>query len=493
MSEWPSLGRVDDHRLAESLRAGDPDALAHIFDVYGARLFDYCHALLRDRAAAADALNDALIAVQAHVTKLRDAERFRGWLYAIARNECLRMLRGPGLNRPRQEAPEQVDLMLDAEARTMLQETRQLVHGALSGLNAQEREAVDLALRHDLEVEDLAGALALTGEQAAQLLEGARVELDNALAAAIVARTGRGDCPTVAALVDSWEGPISPLIRKKLTRHIDSCPTCHERRERKVATARLLQALPVAALPHDLRQRTLHSASAPELAAERAAIAQRAEPFDAWGWPSVLDRGRRAPQNADKTGKNRLWPAMAAAACVVLVVGMVFVFLPRGGSEGTGPPQAVPSPPVDPSSVEVSPSEEPTESPSTKATTSEPSTQPTTVAPPRRPQRRPTSSRPQPRPGTLTASGCPATLDENRQGECTITLTASGGPVSWSVAGSTGDNVTLGGGDRSLAAGQSTDVTATVRLRGGGQCAAGFETVSFSPRTTARVSWTCGD
>lgn len=489
MSEWPSLGRVDDHRLAESLRAGEPEALAHIFDAYGARLFDYCHALLRDREAAAAALNDALIAAQAHIPKLRDGARFRGWLYAVARNECLRKLRGPGFERDRQEAPEAVDLMLDAEARAMLQETRQLVHNALSGLNAQEREAVDLFLRHDLDVEDLAGALALTSEQAEDLVEGARIELDNALAAAIVARTGRGECPTVASLVDSWDGPISPLIRKKLVRHIDTCATCSERRERKVATGRLLQSLPIAALPHDLRQQTLAAASAPELAARRAAIARRAEPFDQWGWPAVLDRGRRAASQApaaDRSGGARLWPAIAAAACVVLVVGAVFFLLPSGEDEPSSQQKALPSPGGDPSSVEVSPTESELPTPRQRRTTTPPTTAPTTTAPAPsrpRPRPRPTTSRPAPE-GSISVTGCSVGTTETT---CTITVTAVGGTVRWSVAGS-GDNVDASGGG-TLRAGQRASVTATVDRPT--PCSAGAQSVTFSPRKTATVSWQC--
>jgi RNA polymerase sigma factor (sigma-70 family) len=499
VSEWPSLGRVDDHRLAESLRAGDPEAIAHIFDAYGARLFDYCHALLRDRVAASEALNDALVAAQAHITKLRSPEHFRGWLYALVRNECLRQLNGPGLNRPRQEAPEAVDMMLDAEARTMLQDTRLLVHGALSGLNAQEREAVDLGLRHELGVEDLAGALGLSSEQAENLIAGARVELENALAAAIVARTGRGECPTVAALVDSWDGPISPVARKKLVRHIESCPICDERRERKVATGRLLQSLPVAAMPHDLREHALHAANAPDQAAYRATIAERAEPFDEWGWPSVLDQGRRPrsrsrsraqtapPPREAKERKNRLWPAVAAAAAVVLVVGGVFFLMPRGGEDPASGPAALPGPSGEPSAAEVSPSEDSEEPvPTPEETTSAPPTVPPTTRPPSRPRPRPrpTTSRPQPQPGQLSVGSCSVQTDLD---QCTITVRAVGGTVRWSITG-TGDNVDASGGG-TLRAGQTANVTAKVQRPN--PCAAGSQTVTFSPRATATVSWQC--
>lgn len=98
MSGWPSLDRSEDRRLAEALAAGELEALAQVFDAYAARLYDYCHALLRDQEAASAALHDTLLAVTVCIGGLAEPERLRAWLYAMVRNECLRRLNTPDVH-----------------------------------------------------------------------------------------------------------------------------------------------------------------------------------------------------------------------------------------------------------------------------------------------------------------------------------------------------------------------------------------------------------
>ncbi|MGH3243875.1 MAG: RNA polymerase sigma factor, partial [Spirillospora sp.] len=169
MSGWPTLDRADDERLARSLAAGDPSALIQVMDRYAARLYDYCHALLRDQDQAAGALHDALIAAYAHIPVLREPDGFRGWLYALVRNECMRRLRDPHRPAQRHEAPEAEEGFLDDVELAQRQDARQFVHGALSGLRGREREALDLMLRHGLDVVEIGGVLGINAEAATDL------------------------------------------------------------------------------------------------------------------------------------------------------------------------------------------------------------------------------------------------------------------------------------------------------------------------------------
>ncbi|HEX6473273.1 MAG TPA: sigma-70 family RNA polymerase sigma factor [Streptosporangiaceae bacterium] len=482
--------------MAQALHAREGDAVLRVYDGYADRLYDYCHALLRDQRAAAGALHDALVVAHERIEGLTDPELFRGWLYAIVRNECLRRLYDPARPAERQEAPEIEDPYIDFDERARREEARQLVHSALSGLNGRQREAVDLALRHELEVHELAGVLGLPPEQAGELVGQARATLDDALAAAIIARSGRGECPSVAALVDTWEWPLTPAVCRKLIRHIETCPVCGERRKRRLSTPRLLQTLPVAALPPDLRQQVHITATAPDLQAARAEIAQRAEPFDDWGWPASLDRTRRQAKRG-RQGAARLLPALAAAACVLFVVGAVFLYLPRSSDK---PSSAAPGPTVadteDSSSVSVSPSEDdslfdtptPTDTPtSTPPTTRTPtvtsrpaSTRPTT----RRPSPRPTT----PKPATVTVTGCDAPGNST---QCTVSIAVQGGTVTWSASGS---GVVSASGSGTLRDGERATVTATINRddacnRPGPDVESGA--VVFTPGGSAPVTWNC--
>ncbi len=497
MAGWPSLGRVEDRRLAQALRAGDTTALPEIYDFYAPRLFDYCHALLRDEDLAADALHDSLIATQEHIAKLREPERFRSWIYSIVRNECLRVLSDPErADQNRHEAPEAADdAFLDAEERQRREETRQLVQSALAGLAGRFREAIDLAARHDLAAEELAGVLGLSSQQATEVVAQARDDLDNALAAAIIARTGREDCPSVAALIDANAWPLSAEVCRKLIRHIESCPTCRDRRKRKVSTTRLMQVLPVAEIPSDLRMAVLSLAEAPDQHENRTRIAQRAEPFDVWGWPTSLERAR-ATRKESRTGSPRLFPAIGAAAAVILLVGAVFLITggpggskpasdnkrPGGVAAGsTGWPSDMPSPtdsaPTPAKSKKKSPSPTPSHTPTPKPTHTKP-----------RPPAPTHTKKPTPKPpadGTLAVDGCTIGLGDDT---CNITLTAQGGAVDWSVASASSG--LSSGGSGHLAKGDTVTVAVTRTANCG--LVDGHGTVSFSPGGTAAITWRCG-
>ena len=496
MAGWPNLDRLADRRLALALRAGDTDAMAHIYDGYADRLFDYGHALLRDQRAAGGALHDAFVAAQMHIGRLQEPERFRGWLYALVRNECLRRLYDPARPAERQEAPEVEDPFLDFDERARREEARQLLHSALSGLNGRQREAVDLELRHQLDVQELGGVLGLPPEQAAELADQAKTALDDALAAAIIARSGRGECPSVAALVDTWEWPLTPAVCKKLVRHIETCPVCGERRRRKISTARLLQALPVAALPLDLGPQLFVTASAPDMNAVRTEIAQRAEPFNEWGWPVSLDRNLRPAAGRGRTAASRLWPALAAAACVLLVVGAVFIYLPRSSDKPSGSPaQGAIVGTEDSSSASVSPSEEPsvseTPSPTETPTSGPPTTRTptrTTRPPSTRPATRPPTTRtPTPRPTTVSVSGCTVS---GRSGFCSVSITAAGGTVSWAAA-SGSRFVSISPNSGTVRDGETDSVRAIVDVDNACDDREESGAVVFTPGGSAPVTWSC--
>jgi RNA polymerase sigma factor (sigma-70 family) len=496
VSDWPSLEHVDDRLLAQELRSGDPSALTRVCASYAARLYDYCHALLRDQESATQTLHDALLAAQSHVGRLRDPQLFRGWLYALVRTECLRRLADPARPTGGQEAPDVEEPLVDAAAEARREETRQLVHSALAGLNGRQREAIDLVLRHHLAPEELAGVLGLSTEQATELAWEAREQLDDAFAAAIMVHGRHSECPSMAALVDPHEWPLSPPNSRTLIRHLASCPVCSVQRRPKASTAellRVLEVLPVALLPADLEHRVLATATDPALAEQRESIAQAAEPFDEWGWPAAAEppsrRGGRGPRERDPGGSRRPWPALAAVGGVVIIVGVVYLILPSS----SGKPAADTSHaalPSDTALVSPDPSESTIDSPKASPTTTThsptptPTPTPTTHTPTPKVTR--TTAKPTKTPtpkGTLQIVGCTITAPAT---QCMLTATAKGGSVQWQVTGATNGLTASGGG--TLTANQSTQVTVSHAACTG---AGAFGIVSFSPSGSAKVSWTC--
>ncbi|MDL4777439.1 MULTISPECIES: RNA polymerase sigma factor [Thermomonosporaceae] len=482
---------MDDERLAQALETGDTGALLQLMDRYAARLYDYCHALLRDQDAAAGALHDALVSARAHVGLLGEPPRFRSWLYALARAECLRRLRDPGRPTERREAPEVEDAFFDAAERGHRLETRQLVHGALSGLRGREREALDLLLRHGLDAAEVGGVLGIGAPEAAELAGEARHRLDDALAAAFIAHAGRDDCPSVAEIAADGEWPLTQQVAHRLGRHIASCPVCTERRDRTVSTARLLQVLPVALMPTDLRGRVLATATDAALAGRYAGIADGAGPFDASGWPLPADAPARRAGRRLRTPP-RLLPALAVAAVVLLIVAGGWMLLPdpsgdrTGSASPTGPATAAadPSEPaVESRAPSESPGPTPTATPTPTSATPTPTRTPTkTRRPPKQSPATTPASEP-PKPGTLAAGGCSIPAGSS---SCTVSVRAVGGPVTWAVTGASGGLSASGGGRL------GRNGSASVRVTRTGPCtASGGGSVRFSPGGTAAVSWTC--
>lgn len=499
MAGGPGSDGLDDARLAESLRAGDTNALTETYDYYAPGLYEYCHALLRDRGEAAAALHDSLVAAWIHAWRLEEPDRLRAWLYALARNECLRRQQDPERAAGLSGLPEPLDgteIDLDSEERTRREEQRLIAHSALARLTGRQREAIDLSVRHELDAADLARILSIGQDESTALLGKARGDLGEAIAAALVARTWRDDCPSVVALVETW--PLHTEAARKLVRHVASCPVCGNRDTPRVSASRLLDALPVAPLPHELRPEVLTMATEPAWEEHRLIIGRAAEPFDDLGWPVVLS-AQNAPQA--RAGHSRRGPLMLVGLTVAVLVTVVTATAmalsgPGGAPAAKGPADnGTPSSsapaqtsPGDPTTAPVpttssgspSPSKTPQPSLSEGGGANSPSRGPSASASSRN---EPAPQGP-PAPGRLAVTGCSMGRGE---GSCSVTVRALGGPVSWRVTDTSGKIRAHGGG--SLNAGESRSVQVD---RTGKWCLGTDEgSVSFSPGGSASVSWIC--
>jgi DNA-directed RNA polymerase specialized sigma24 family protein len=480
---WPIIERADDEWLVQSLRSGDGDAPGHFYDLYAVRLFDYCHVLLRDEEASAFALLDSMIIMQERIGDLADPAMFRGRLYAVTREQCVRRRSDAERHRAAEAGGSEAD-----------EATRWLVHSALLVLPGRQREVLDLSLRHGLAPDELAEVLRTTPQDASTLLGEARRGLDEAFAAVMVATTGRDDCPSVAALAGGPGGTLDAETCGRLSRHISSCPICGTRGERRLDAARLLNAMPFAAFPEGLRERVLTTASDPQFADMRSTIAMRAD--------------LAADDEPEEPRTSRRWPPVLAAVVTgILVIGGVWFALPGSGSENTGDEQAAASSPGaavpsgDPSASDGPlPSDDvtsPSPTPSTSSGTPTPTPTPgaghskhphpgpssASSSPASAPAPPPPAPPAPPAPGTLAVYGC--TMNHSRS--CTVTVVAQGGPVDWRVTGTRGSIRASGSG--SLSAGQSAGVTATLTAT---LCiGSGSGSVSFSSGATATVNYRC--
>src|SRR4051812_19521668 len=97
------LSAFSDERLVEQVRRGNDDAFEAIFDRHHRAILSFCRHMLASPDEAEDAVQQTFIsAFDALRADARDI-RVKPWLYTIARNRCLSILRG------RREQPAELD------------------------------------------------------------------------------------------------------------------------------------------------------------------------------------------------------------------------------------------------------------------------------------------------------------------------------------------------------------------------------------------------
>lgn len=427
---------MDDRELAEALASGDPGGLAGVYDQYSDRLYTYCWSLLRNRDAAADAMHDTFVIAAQRIGQLRDPERLRAWLYAIARNECLRQLRQLSRTAELDEAFDVADDSIDMDSGLRNQELRALLAAALEGLNPREREVIQLAVQHRLEVNDVADAMGLPAKHVHALLSTARQQLERSLSALIVARTGQDSCAELAGLLQGWDGQLTVLLRKRITRHLETCEVCSEEKRRRVRAEALLAGIPFLVPPVMMRGRVMGTVFNPQLVGYRQQLTKQAGQFTAEGFPIPHDRERQGPLSRLENVNWRKTGLIAGVVLLIVLLGGGAAAWKMGGHKNKGlaitTDTRSPSP-DDPNTDSTSPFPTPTLTPT--PTASSPTPTPTSASPTptrsRTPSRTPTTGGgnpppPPPPPADLVVtSGDPITFTSDGSG--TVNVHNNGG------------------------------------------------------------------
>jgi RNA polymerase sigma factor (sigma-70 family) len=475
-----------DREVVAAIVAGDPAGLAEAYDRYATPLYSFCRTMLREPADAADAVQDTFVIAAPRMAGLRDPERLRSWLYAVARNECHRRLRAGSQHAPIEEAPDVTDEAADVAADVERADLRALVHDALGGVGPAEREVLELQLRQGLSGGEVASVLGISRNHAHALLSRARDQLETSLGALVVARAGRQDCPELDTMLQDWDGALTVLVRKRVNRHVERCGVCSGRRRREVSPATLLGIAPIAALPllagalpagfrdQVLRLATGHS---PAAVAHRAAVAKTSYSFGHHGFPRPLHQpgpswlhprpahAGAVAGTAAAVAAGVTWIAVPphhgvppAGAATPGVTGRADPALGHDGQPGRPRASATAQATVLPMAIGRSGAEGPAAEGPAAPVPAGASSATVTASPGAG-----TSTSGAPGTGTLSVS--PATLEVAPRGGGSITLTASGGTVNWSVSEPPGleNKVVVAPMSGTLAAGQTAVVSVTVR------------------------------
>jgi RNA polymerase sigma factor (sigma-70 family) len=496
---------MEDRAIVAAIVAGDPGGLAAAYDQYAAPLYSYCRSMLREPADAADAVQDTFLIAAAKLRSLRDPGKLRPWLYAVARNESLRRLRAASATTALEEAGDIATESPSLASQAERADLQKLVRQAIDGLNPRDRDVIELNLGRELEGDDLADALGVSRNHAHALLSRARNQLERSLGALIVARTGQAACAGLGAMLADWDGQLTVLVRKRISRHIEHCDICGERKRRELTPALFAGAIPLLAVMPGFRDELLKLVAdrSPAGLAHRLGVANRAAPFGPVGFPKPLRPPGDAPWHQALRHSRTLLhhshavvvgsatSVVAAGAIVAVVIGVPHSSSGPGGGtthgavtgaspvhSGSGAragggqaPGASNRPGASSSSAAGSGGGSATGSAS--ATSGAPSSVTSAGATPgSSPSVAPTapassassSAAASVSPGTVTVS--PGSLDlaaVNGTATGNLTITAHGGPVSYSIATGSGlaGKLAVSPSSGSLAAGQSVTITVT--------------------------------
>lgn len=189
-----------------------------------------------------------------------------------------------------------------------------------AGTTPEQREALELAVRHHLATHEVAAVLGMEPAAARELLASAACEVERTRAALAVVETG--GCPSVAHLTGDNRLVLSAALRRELVRHVDDCPRCRRTAER--------------AVPGRWPGATVTPAELPVLEAPRAALARHprargaAGPrFDRRGFP--MDPKDRAARR-DRIRARAVTTTVVATVVAAPVLALWAAY--RGGPAG---------------------------------------------------------------------------------------------------------------------------------------------------------------
>ena len=164
----PAVGRQEseaarepsDEQVLEAVGRGDDDALGVLYDRFGRLAFRLAFRILRDRALAEDAVQEAFLAVwrSADAYK-RERAKPSTWILTVVHRRAVDLVRREQSRRgePLEVAPEPSVGPVDEDA--VLRDRRAAVQAALTELPGEQRQALELAYYGGLTQSELAERL----------------------------------------------------------------------------------------------------------------------------------------------------------------------------------------------------------------------------------------------------------------------------------------------------------------------------------------------
>jgi len=239
---------LSDDRLTKRAIGGDERAFAGIFRRYHQSLYRFCLAIVGNPEDAQDALQNTMAKVLRALPGEERRIELKPWLYRIAHNESIDLLRRRRETREldAELAAPGIGLAEDVATRERL---RQLI-ADMGELPERQREVLVMRELAGLGFEEIGSALGTSGAVARQALYEARQSLRQM-------EEGREmSCEVVTRALSDGDGRV--IRRRDVRAHLRTCASCRhfgddiKRRRRDLAAISPLPAAAAAGLMHGL-------------------------------------------------------------------------------------------------------------------------------------------------------------------------------------------------------------------------------------------------
>jgi RNA polymerase sigma factor (sigma-70 family) len=334
---------ASDAALAARLRSGDPDGFGELCARHVWGIHDFLARLVLDAAAAEELTRSVFERAWERRATLRDPERVRAWLYAIAHGMGMHGARARPVDSTEAAAGAHIETAaVGPDEAAVAQEVADLVWASASGLEPRQYAVLDLSLRRGLTIREIAHVLDVPAARARVMVGRARAELGNAVRGLLVAQQ-RDQCASLAALAPAGIEALAAERRLAVDEHVRRCPVCGRLGGRLNDPSLLLPTLLPRPVPASLEEDL-------SLLVADARLAAAAE------------RTARAAAPAPAAQRRVHGVAALAVLALLLLAGGAIALLRPAGSAGTGqrvlalpPIVAAEPPPVSPVPVEPAP------------------------------------------------------------------------------------------------------------------------------------------
>jgi RNA polymerase sigma factor (sigma-70 family) len=250
---------LPDEAVVVAARGGDRSAVDELVHRHLPMVYHLVRQAMPGDPAVDDVVQDIMVRALGQLPALRSPGSFRPWLAAIA-------VRQVGSHLARQDVAARRTVPLDAAAgrpdagaevegpallRVELAGQRRQVGHATRWLGAGERTSFSLwwlEMTGELTRPEVAGALGTSVAHAGVRIQRMREQLETSrqIVAALEAMPG---CQLLGEVAAGWDGTPNPYWRKRLGRHVQSCPVCARATGVLLPTERLLAGLVLLPVP----------------------------------------------------------------------------------------------------------------------------------------------------------------------------------------------------------------------------------------------------